>query len=204
MAFEIELKARLDDPEPVKRRLDSLGSYRGRYHKIDEYWYPAGTVSGLRIPPSGLRIRRQADTGVDGVLRETVLVTYKTREMQDGIEVNDEREFSVSGAGVFEELLGRLGLEPGIRKEKRGEAWRVREGDGERAAVEHSVECLVELSLVRHLGWFIEIEIIAESGDEQTVMKSRKRLLALLEKLGVGKERIESRPYTQMLRDSEL
>jgi adenylate cyclase class 2 len=199
MAFEIELKAHLDDPEPVKRRLDSLGSYCGGYHKVDAYWYPAGTVSGLRIPPSGVRLRRQADTGTDGVVRESVLVTYKMREMQNGIEVNDEREFSVSGTAVFEDLLGRLGMEPGIRKEKQGEAWRVRLGAGEAVPG----ECLAELSLVKRLGWFIELEIIAENGDGQTVMESGNRLRALLKKLGVGEERIESRPYTQMLRDEE-
>jgi adenylate cyclase class 2 len=197
MAVEIELKVRLDGPEPVKQRLSSLGTYRRSYEKSDVYWV-AEKKSPSGLPPSGVRIRREIATGQEGRGSESALVTYKIREMRDGVEINDEREFAVAGAGqdaegakVFEDLLERLGLEPGIRKEKRGWAWTL---DGQPPV-------LAELSLVKNLGWFLELEILAEDRDEQTITESRNRLLSLLETLDIPPERIEKRPYTAMLKE---
>ncbi len=121
MAFEIELKVRLDDCGPVKGRLYSIGEYRGSYTKSDAYWFPeqAGKL------PEGIRIRREIVCAADGTERETVTVTYKNKTISGGIEVNDERELTVSDAAVFEELLVRLGLRRTVCKEKRGWAWKV-------------------------------------------------------------------------------
>jgi adenylate cyclase class 2 len=204
MAVEIELKARLDDPEPVKTRLFSLGKYLRAYKKSDVYWLPAEAAAAGNIPPSGVRVRREKSNPGNAVGSgdgETVLVTYKTKEVSDGIEVNDEREFTISDATVFEDLLERLGLAPGICKEKRGWAWELPDSDAGGPPV------LAELSLVAGLGWFIELEILApdlrgkpgECG-EKTVARCRERLLVLLEKLGIGKDQIEERPYSQLLR----
>ena len=190
MAIEIELKARLDDPGPVQRRLGALGTYCRSYEKNDTYWTAAdGNVPFPGLPPSGLRLRREVTTGPEGRTAETALVTYKIKEIRDGIEINDEREFAVTAAGTFEDLLGRLGLRPGIRKEKRGRAW----------TVAGAPPVLAELSLVTGLGWFLELEIMAEARDEQTLGESRKRLLALLEQLGLLPEQIERRSYGEMI-----
>jgi adenylate cyclase class 2 len=190
MAIEIELKARLDDPEPVKRRLGDLGTYCGSYEKNDIYWAAAeGDVPFPGLPRSGVRLRREITTGPEGRAAETALVTYKIREMRDDIEINDEREFTVSSAGTFEDLLGRLGLKPGVRKEKRGRAW----------TIAGAPPALAELSMVTGLGWFLELEIMAETRDEQTLGESRKRLLSLLEQLGIPQEHIERRTYSEML-----
>jgi adenylate cyclase class 2 len=206
MAVEIELKVRIDDPEPVKKRLDSLGEYHGSYEKDDAYWFFAekgdetagnNTVSPA-LPPSGLRVRKETGTGRDGRAFARTRVTWKTREIREGVEINDEREFEVSGAGVFEELLGRLGLAPGIVKNKRGWAWIF---DGS-AGVAHAVHdgVLAELSEVRNLGWFLELEILTLRGDEKTAAENRERLFSLLERLEIPRGKIEPRPYTEMLR----
>jgi adenylate cyclase class 2 len=201
MPFEIELKARLDDFALVKERLSVAGSYIRAYKKSDSYWYPVQasllSLDGGNIPtlPSGLRIRRENSTNADGIIIESILVTYKTKEINDGIEINDEREFTVSDANLFEELLARLGLCRDICKEKEGWAWSIKAGTG------RLVPILAELSMVTNLGWFLELEIIANNGDAKTVEESRKHLLATLELLEIPVEQIESRPYTAMLRE---
>jgi adenylate cyclase class 2 len=201
MPLEIELKARLDDSTPVEQRLSKLGTYCRSYKKSDSYWFPTQAGAGeASIPPSGLRVRRESGTDADGTAYESVLVTYKNKEITDGIEVNDEREFSVSAALPFEDLLTRLGLHRGISKEKQGKAWTIPpQAAGQSGAVQPPI--LAELSLVTGLGWFVEIEIIAEDDKAQTVEESRKRLLTLLEKLEIPANRIEARPYTVMLRE---
>jgi len=190
MAVEIELKARLGDFAPVKERLSVLGEYCRSYTKFDTYWLPARANDGV---PSGVRLRRDSGIDADGSAHESILVTYKTKEIFNGIEVNDESEFTVSDAVPFEALLDRLGLNEAIRKEKQGWAW----------TIAGQPPILAELSLVAGLGWFLEIEIQAANDQRQTVEESRSRLLALLEKLEIPADRIESRPYTVMLRENK-
>jgi len=193
MATEIELKARLNDYAPVKERLYDAGDYCRSYKKSDSYWLPVGIHAEMSLPATGVRVRRESGIDADGKAHESVLATYKIKEISDGIEVNHECEFTVSDAGLFEELLGRLGLSNSVRKEKEGWAWIIPSQTAGQSPI------LAELSLVAGLGWFLEIEIMAADNCEQTVEESRGRLFALLEKLDIPAEWIETRPYTVML-----
>ena len=207
MAVEIELKARLDDYEPVRERLFAMAEYCRAYIKSDTYWLPAPPDTGQLSIPSGVRVRRDRGVNADGSAYGTILVTYKTKEITDGIEVNDECEFTVSDAAPFEELLSRFGLRPAHHKEKKGWAWLVRQAAAEQAAAKPPPPppILAELSMVEGLGWFLEIEIQAANDSPQAVIEeSRRRLLALLETLEIPADQIESRPYTLMLKEAEL
>jgi adenylate cyclase class 2 len=202
MPLEIELKARLADCASVEKRLSILGTYCRSYKKSDSYWFPAQAVAGgMSLPLSGVRIRRESGIDADGTAHESVLVTWKNKEISDGIEVNDEREFTVSAppsedaTATFAELLECLGLSRGICKEKQGRAWTV----PPETAGGHSI--LAEVSQVTGLGWFLEIEIIADDTGEDAIAENRKQLLTLLHKLEIPAESIESRPYTAMLRE---
>ncbi|MDR1585823.1 MAG: hypothetical protein LBS57_00055 [Treponema sp.] len=154
MSFEIELKAHVSDPEAVKKRLSALGIYDRAYEKDDVYWIPPSGNSGL--PPSGLRVRRETGTNKTGRASETCLVTYKIRKNQGEIEVNDEREFTVSDGELFEDLLERLGLRRKIGKNKRGWAWIYRPPEGHthqgREPADKGSPIRMELSEVRELG----------------------------------------------------
>jgi adenylate cyclase, class 2 len=192
MAIEIELKAWVDDPEATRRAIGSFARAAGTYRKDDAYWRlttgtePSGTDQKPEGKPravplgSGIRIRRE------DVTCPRAMVNFKRKEMRDGIEVNDEREFEVSDAEVFGELLSRLGLSVWIRKRKTGEAWTAN-------------GVTIELSEVEGLGYFTELEILAEVDDPETVAEARKRLLATLERIGIGQNKIETRYYTEML-----
>jgi len=193
MSVEVELKARLDDFEPVKERLSAVGSYCRSYQKADSYWL------GPQTAGPALRVRRERGKNADGTAYESVMVTFKVKEITDGIEVNDEREFSVSDIALFEELLFSLGMDKVKRKEKNGWAWIV---DAEAAAGHETARqpfILAEISLVAGLGWFLELEILLDEARSEDVAESRRRLLALLARLDVSEDAIESRPYTVML-----
>lgn len=180
MAIEIEIKAWVEDIASVRARLEALGRYSGLFKKDDEYWRPrSGPSDGLG---SGVRIRRTSDG-------PSAVVNFKRKEVRDGMEINDERELEVSDAAVFAELLDRIGLAPWIRKRKVGEAWDL---DGITA----------ELSEIVGLGTFVELEILAQDDDAETVSSARRRLLDALDRLGVDRTRIEERYYTEMLREA--
>jgi adenylate cyclase class 2 len=181
MAVEIELKAWVDDPGAVRKKLDELALYNGEFLKEDTYWKQE-TLSF-----SGVRIRRESGRDAGGKAYSLTAVTCKSKETREGLEVNHEREFSVSDAEIFEELLGQLGLKPAISKRKSGFSW---DYNGITA----------ELVEVAGLGWFAELEILSGDDLPETVRIARQRLLELLAALGIGEDKIEQRYYTEMLR----
>jgi adenylate cyclase class 2 len=188
MAIEIELKAWVDDPLAVKEKLGRLALYNGEFLKNDTYWKQENPeIRPEAFPFSGVRVRKERGRDAKGKVYSAIAVTYKSKETREGLEVNYEREFSVSDVEAFEELLGQLGLKPEISKRKSGFSW---DYNGITA----------ELTDVAGLGWFAELEIIAGNDDPETVRIARRRLLELLAKLGIDEDRIEARYYTEMLR----
>jgi adenylate cyclase class 2 len=189
VSCEIELKARVDDPEAVKKRLSGLGVWGGSYIKEDCYWNGAENST---LPASGLRVRREDRILPDGTTAAACVVTFKTKEKRDGIEVNEENEFTASDGGVFSSLLPRLGLHEDYHKRKTGEVWMV--DGGITAELAQVGDCR------RSLGFFLEIEIISDRSDPDTVRAARASLFKLLADCGLGEDRIEPRYYAEMLR----
>jgi adenylate cyclase class 2 len=204
MAIEIEVKAWVDTPELLRQRIDAIACFTGVFDNVDAYWYPApypaapGTViPELAFPASGVRVRKETvGDGRDDIRNgvQIARITYKAKEVRGDIEVNHEREFTVSDGDVFEELLTALGLTPIKRKRKTGWAWVY---DNDVVAITEVIT--VELALVERLGYFIELEILANNDAPATVASARDRLFALLDLLGVARDRVESRYYTELL-----
>ena len=195
MATEIELKAHVQDSGALRLLLTEKTEYKNAYTKEDSYWLNEAIQAES---PLKVRVRREERTFPDGKTESVVLVTYKNKEVRDGIEINDEEEFEVQPGPEFEKLLRRMGFKPDIAKRKRG--WAFCESqipEGCKRAI------TAELSEVEGLGWFIELEILADNSREETVAEGRNRLLSFLASLGIEKEAIESRYYTEMLKENE-
>jgi adenylate cyclase class 2 len=189
MPVEIEVKAWADEPEKIKSALSCIAEYRGKFHKWDEYWLNPSSPSAsgtVGVPASGVRVRLEKVRDSRGGVRKNVIVTYKVKEVREGIEINREQEFLVRGRGAFEELLSRLGLIRGYTKEKFGFAWNYQ-------------GITAELTRVEPLGWFAELEILADDDAESAVQQARRRLMDLLGRIGIGEDRIEPRYYSEML-----
>lgn len=188
MTMEIELKAHVRDYEALRLILIEKSEYRMIFEKEDQYWFLEKTPD---FPPFSLRMRRETRGLPDGTKETLTFATYKIKQVKDGIEINDEREFEIrssSGPGEaeFEELLRRLRLKPGINKRKKG--WSFLWED-----------ITAELTEVEGLGWFIELELLADNNREDTVALGREKLLNFLDKIGVERTAIESRFYSEML-----
>jgi len=106
------------------------------------------------------------------------------------MEVNDEAEFTVSDRAAFETLISDLGFAAADRKEKRTKSFSC-ETDG--------FPVTLELSLVGGLGWFLELEIISDSDDQDTIERAGKALRRTLAQCGISESAIEARYYTELL-----
>ncbi len=181
---EIEIKARVADPAKTENAIRAFASFERETIKRDEYW-------GLDVPegregPTGsfMKVRVRDEDGVS-------TVTYKRKETRGDIEVNDEREFSVSDRSALECLLEDIGFAIYIKKEKATKSFRCRAGDG--------TPVTIELSLIAGLGWFVELEILADEPDEGTIACAEAALRETLAKCGIPESAIERRFYTEML-----
>jgi adenylate cyclase class 2 len=186
MATEIELKARVTNPQHLKDKLSNTAVFRGTYKKNDTYYYPGSQFAISEESDYGVRIRNEAFADSNGITKEANIVTYKIKEIRDGIEVNDENEFEVSSGAAFEKFLKHQGFREKVRKQKTGSSY------------DYS-GMTIELSEVQGLGWFIELEILISGRDIEKVENEKDRLLAFLDKLEIPRTSIESRSYTSML-----
>ncbi|MDA3947651.1 MAG: class IV adenylate cyclase [Spirochaeta sp.] len=173
MGVEVEIKAHVDDYPALTARLREIGTFGREYVKEDYYFSRSPT-------PKGARFRLRFDDG-------EWICTAKQKTLVDGVEQNVEREFSVSDGGAFRRFAEDLGFSVVVEKRKHGSSWLVD-------------DVVVEVSSVNEIGRFVELELVLPDDSSETdLVSARTRLHTLLERVGISRDRIETRPYTQMI-----
>lgn len=176
MAYEIEMKAWVDDWAAVERALRDRCTFERSFRKDDRYFAPPDGEGLFRV---------RIDAGAPGN-HGPGYVTYKEKEVRDGVEVNLEREFGVDDAEAFVEFVTSFRCRETFAKVKEGLHF---SHDG----------LTVELVRVEGLGDFLEVEcVVADDGGHH---ETAERIRAFVRELGIADERIESRPYMKLLRE---
>jgi len=173
--IEVELKARIEDAVAVERRVAAFARFLRRVDKRDSYWH--GPDWKLQRGSKGFRVRSEGNDFV---------VTFKAKRVEEGIEVNREREFTISDPEAFQEFARRIGCEPYYRKRKTGTAY---EYDG----------MTLEMLEIEGLGSFLEIERLLPEASSPAIEAAREQLLAALDRAGVPRSAIESRTYSELI-----
>jgi adenylate cyclase class 2 len=204
---EIELKAHVANPEDTEKKIRTFAAFKGETEKFDAYWTNNAGKNG-QAAQNPVKVRIREESGL-------IVVTYKKKERQGAIEVNDEREFTIDNREAFETLITDLGFSRDSLKHKKTKSFDYVAHDG--ADSTHSVAgahgahgahdensagntpVTIELSLVDPLGWFVEIEILKDNPDSETIERSRKILGETLKLCGIGEDAIEMRYYTEMI-----
>ena len=211
--YEIELKAHVYNRDELIPKLNADARYLGTAEKNDTYWWltaaaPDGSKKTTRTaertcPVEKMPAEKNAENPLTVRIRteytETAakektcrhFVTYKEKRRgskeNPALEVNDEKEFAVSDRAEFERFLHKAGFEAVYEKHKKSMQWE--KGDA-----------LIELCTVEPLGDFLEMEILAETADENRVKKTRLALEKLLKKYGIPLEQIEPMYYSELLK----
>ena len=171
--YEIELKARVRDKEALEERLNKTAIYRGFKEKKDTYWKL--TKNGGFI---SCRIREETTETKDGKASK-IFFTYKRKEIRSTengatIELNDEKECSISGKEALEVFLQDTGFKIELYKTKKVSQW------------EYG-EALLELCLV-----------------EPTVENKKKQLLEILKTCGIPETEIENKYYRELILEQNI
>jgi len=169
---EVESKIRVDDVKHAREQIKRIAKFVKHEKKVDDYY----SLEKGKYPKKSLRVR---DKG------KKMEVNFKQwRSFRQGIWAKKEVEFEVSDLRNFFDLLDDFGFKKWMRKEKKTELYRTKDGIN------------IELNFVKKLGWFIEIEVLCK---EKDVVKTRKRIHKIMNKIGVKKKFIEKKGYTKLL-----
>lgn len=171
MPSEIEAKLKVDDLEPVRRKLKALGAKAdGTRLEINTFFDTPDHT--LRRTDKGLRLRTRRDLD-DG--KEDAKLTFKGPGQPGQFKNREEIETGVDDPKAVAALLEALGFKRDRSFEKKRESWKLD-------------DCQVELDEVPHLGCFVEIE-----GPDE------KSITALQRKLGLDSLRPVKESYIAML-----
>ena len=208
--YEIELKAHVEDHRVVARTLDSFAEYIGALTKHDTYYrlplacVPTGTeaASSKRADAKAHSENTEVQTHIGCRIRKTVYektgepkitFTYKRKELRkdaDGIaiEVNDEKECTLSETDAIESFIKDSGGSISHVKEKIIKEWYAETEAG---------KAHIELCTVPPLGDFLEIEVLAK--DDAHTEDAKRAILSIFKKCGIDESAIESRYYNDMI-----
>lgn len=171
--IEVESKVRVDDLPEARKRIKKIAKYVKTEKKIDDY-YSLNPLKGY--PKKSLRVR---DKGRKCVVNFKQRIWYK-----DGVWAKKEVEFGISDIDNFHDLLKEFGFIKWMRKEKKTELYKTKEG------------VMIELNYVKKLGWFIELEVLCK---ENEMKDAAKRINKIRKLLNIKKEEIEKKGYTKLL-----
>lgn len=177
MSMEIEIKAWVDDPPLIEERLRKMFGEALPVSKDDVYYETDARFPGLNT----LRLRKSGDKWI---------LTYKDKSLENGTEINREHETVIEEFPVIDELLRRFGCRRFLEKKKRG------------VMFSHD-DLIIELVHVEALGTFLEIEKVlpVDSLEPAGIEAVKKEILAVFDAVGIGRDKIEGRYYSDMLLD---
>lgn len=179
--LEAELKASLGGltAEEVADRAVLLGFLpEARVQETDIYFN--GKERDFRRTDEALRLR--SVVLLDGTRKS--LVTYKGPKLDSVSNARTEYETGVSDGETAQKLLEALGYRPLAVVDKVRQTYRLGE----------VTLCLDE---VTDLGGFLELELLVPGEEQREAAVAR--LLALLEALGISRERLSRRSYLELL-----
>lgn len=214
--YEIELKAHAAEADAVRRCLATFARPVEMIDKSDTYYRLElhdshfdrlndpdnellanhGKTSTNGKPYLTARIREEVHHTNSGDER-SILFTYKRKRLvSDGagaaIEVNDENECTISDSGALQAMLFDAGFVVSHKKHKKAEGYMADTPCG---------EAHIELCAVPPLGDFLEIEILSEKNDDQTIAAAHQAIKEIFTRCCIPLEAIEERYYTQMLEE---
>ncbi|MCE5256455.1 MAG: class IV adenylate cyclase [Spirochaetaceae bacterium] len=176
--LEIELKARVSDPETVKARLSSFMRFAGSFEKEDEYWMVPVVVSS--VPTTGFRFRIRIEP-------DQTTITFKEKSYTNDIEVNNEVEFGVGNLAGFRRFIEKMSAQQLYTKQKAGTKWQNEDG------------IQAELVCVKGLGYFLEVELLFDEFSDPSIQETKARLMKIVEQCGLSSGDVEPKPYSQLL-----
>ncbi len=174
--MEVELRARVDNLEDVKKRLVKKGAKFNKQaeEQDDTYYVPRGKEEVARRGDPLIRVRKEG---------KKAKLNVKLLTSTAGIW--DEHEVSVSDGDELKLILKKMGLVELFTLVKRRTKGRLKEFG-------------LFLDDIEVLGSFLEIELLVP---EEEAEAAQQRIRELMHELVISEEDIEAKGYARLLRE---
>lgn len=175
---EVEIKANVADIKSLIDFLHNNAKYKKKFFKRDIYYAKSNDIKSRNVQIDDcLRLRSQ---------NGKYTFCTKSREMIESVEVNTEREMVFSkkrSKDIIKFLTSILGYAEYVKKLKKGKAFLYK-------------DTLIEVSFIKGLGDFVEIEMIdSKLGVNEQIM----HIKSVLSDINIKESDIEITPYITLL-----
>jgi len=179
--LEVETKVKLEKSQipALRRRIKEIAVFEKEGTKADDYF----AIQNSGYPKKAFRVRATHDAFE--VNFKKWLTEYWTKE----VVVKQEFEFKLRGKEEVADLLALfkdLGFTEWVKKIKKNETY-VHKKDK---------RISIEINNVKHLGYFMEIEYLAQPHEMKTAIH---KITNTLKELGIDFNQIDNTGYTKML-----
>jgi len=182
--LEVETKIPLEDREvaDIRKRILKIAKFEKKTHKEDDYFAIPRRGRGIikRYPKKAFRIRDDGDSYVINFKK------WLRKYWTNAIVVKEEFEFETKNPDKFLALMTDLGFKQWLKKFKISEAYTYKKNK----------KVNIEINKVRHLGYFMEIEYIAE---KKELKKAIRLVEDILRELGIEPKDVRNKGYTKIL-----
>lgn len=179
--LEVETKVKVNNPSDMRKRIKKIARFVKKESRADDYF----AIKRKAYPKKAFRIRSAGNEHV--VNFKKWLKSYWDK----WCVVKKEYEFKIKDTKSFLALMDDLGFEQWIKKFKSTESYKHKKDK----------RIIIEISKIRHLGYFMEIEYLARRHEMNS---AKKKIKQVLKELGVKQKQIDNKGYTKMLWDKGI
>lgn len=171
--IEVEVKARIDSFEEMKKRLDKLGAIKTKT-EFQEDIYFASPIVDFGETDEALRVRTTDND---------IFITYKGPKLNSKAKTRKEVEMSIESADKAKDIFTEIGFKEAriVRKNRQYYSYENFE---------------ISLDDVEGLPPYMEIEIALDDGEDYST--AQNKIFELFEKLGIT-EGFERTSYMELL-----
>jgi len=177
--LEIEQKFRVADPQAVIARLSALGARSGEQHVESDHYLNAPDRDFAQTGEA-FRLRR---------IGERNFITFKGRKEPGAVKIREEIELPLPSGDAMAQQYLRLFEQLGYRF-----VAIVRKQRHEWSLLADGFDLMICLDSVDHLGWFCEVEILAE---REQIDRAAGVVTRVADELGLTQ--VEPRSYLRMV-----
>ncbi|MEJ2249212.1 MAG: class IV adenylate cyclase [Candidatus Lokiarchaeota archaeon] len=192
--IEVEIKAKINDPEEIKSKLKNLGArYLVSLEHKDTYYNMPRKLRDFRKTDEALRIRESKEFKTsnpnDGENQFKYYLTYKGEKIDDQTKTRKELEVKFENVENLKEILDTLNFRDIITVKKKRDLYEIIYDD-------NKIECLIDYLPILDQ-FFIEVEVIVELKEQ--VSQKTKELFSFLKELNIEKSDSIRKSYLELI-----
>jgi len=186
--LEVETKVRIKNVSELRKKIKKIARFVKRESREDDYFALKRKFRKHAYPRKAFRIREKPDKF------EVNFKKWLKKFWDDSVVVKQEFEFTLKNKEAVEDLLA-------LFKDLGFVQWMIKKKTSESYVHKNDKRIIIEINHVKHLGYFMEIEYLAQPSEME---KAKKKIKNTLKELEIEKEDVDNTGYTKMLWDKGI